>query len=96
MLIREVVQKLQEQNPVMYPATIAFFTVFSLPSVLIIIVQTLGTVVGTDKVREQLASQVSGLIGTASTEEIINIIQNRGWYSSSLLVTIASIVFLLR
>jgi len=95
MLIRETAQKLQEQDPVMYAAAIAFFTVFSLPSVLIIIVQTLGTVLGTDQVRDQLANQVSGLIGAASTEEIINIMQNRGWDSSSLLVNIASIVFLL-
>lgn len=95
MLIRETVQKLQEQDPVMYAAAIAFFTVFSLPSVLIIIVQTLGTILGTEQIRDQLANQVSGLIGAASTEEIINIMQNRGWDSSSLLVNIASIVFLL-
>jgi len=95
MLIRETVQKLQEQDPVIYAAAIAFFTVFSLPSVLIIIVQTLGTVIGAEKVRDQLANQVSGLIGTTSTEEIVNIMQNRGWDSSSLLANIVSIVFLL-
>lgn len=78
-----------------YAAAIAFFTVFSLPSVLIIIVQTLGTILGTEEVRSQLASQVSGLIGTTSAEEIIKIIQNRGWDSSSLLANIISIVFLL-
>jgi membrane protein len=95
LLIRETVQKFQDQDPVVYAAAIAFFTVFSLPSVLIIIVQTIGSVLGKEEVRNQLAGQVSGLIGAASTDEIITIIQNRGWDSSSLLANIISIVFLL-
>ncbi len=95
MLIWETVKKLQEQDPVVYAAAIAFFTVFSLPSVLIIIVQTLGTILDAEVVRNQLANQVSGLIGAASTEEVIKIIQNRGWNTSSLFINVLSIVFLI-
>ncbi|WKN41053.1 YihY/virulence factor BrkB family protein [Tunicatimonas pelagia] len=95
MLIRETAQKLQEHDPVVYAAAIAFFTVFSLPSVLIIIAQTLGTILDEELVRNQLADQVSGLIGAASTEEVIKIIQNRGWNTSNLFVNILSIIFLL-
>nr|WKN39858.1 YihY/virulence factor BrkB family protein [Tunicatimonas sp. TK19036] len=95
LLIRETTVKFQEQDAVVYAAAIAFFTVFSLPSVLIIIVQTLGTVLGKDAIRDQLATQVSGLIGATSAEEIVSIMQNRGWNSSSLFANIVSIVFLL-
>lgn len=95
LLIRETVKKFQEHDPVIYAAAIAFFTVFSLPSVLIIIVQTLGTILGKEEIRGQLAGQVSSLIGAASTEEIMNIMQNRGWNTSSLFANIVSIVFLL-
>ncbi|MGB3588994.1 MAG: YihY/virulence factor BrkB family protein [Tunicatimonas sp.] len=94
-LIWETVRKLQEQDPVIYAAAIAFFTVFSLPSVLIIIVQTLGTILDAEQIQNQLATQVSGLIGAASTEEIIKIIQNRSWDTSNLFVNILSITFLL-
>ncbi len=94
-LIWETTRKLQEQDPVVYAAAIAFFTVFSLPSVLIIIVQTLGTILDAEQIQNQLANQVSGLFGAASADEIIKIIQNRSWNTSNLFVNILSIVFLL-
>lgn len=94
LITRETVVKFQEHDPIVYAAAIAFFTVFSLPSVLIIIVQTLGTVLGKEEVRNQLAGEVSGLIGTTSAEEIIAIIQSRSWDTSSLIANIVSISFL--
>ena len=39
-LFKNAVKVFKEQDPVVYAAAIAFFTLFSLPSVLIIIVQS--------------------------------------------------------
>ncbi len=94
-LIRETVAAFQEYDPVVYAAAIAFFTVFSLPSVLIIIVQVIGAIWEEETVARQLSKSIHSLIGTTSAEEIQKIIQKRSVNGSNTLVSIAGIVFLL-
>jgi len=95
LLIRETVHKFQDNDPVVYAAAIAFFTVFSLPSVLIIIVRILSSFVSKDEIQQNIAEQIESLIGPASSEEIINIIENRALQSGGVLITIVGIFFLL-
>ncbi|WP_258101023.1 YihY/virulence factor BrkB family protein [Marinoscillum pacificum] len=92
--VKNIVQIFNEQDPVVYAGAIAFFTLFSLPSALMIIIQSLGTILSKDEIRSQLANQISGLIGAASTEEILTIVENRGWEYSSILGNIVGLVFL--
>lgn len=94
-LIKDTVATFQEHDPVVYAAAIAFFTVFSLPSVLIIIVRVIGTILGEESVRNQLASQIEELVGTASANEISKIIENRTIEGTNLAFTIVGIIFLL-
>ncbi|WPP51049.1 YihY/virulence factor BrkB family protein [Catalinimonas niigatensis] len=93
-LIRETISTFQKHDPVVYAAAIAFFTVFSLPSVLIIIVKVIGSVFSTEQIQSNLAQQIESLVGTASSEEIISIIEKRSTEESSLLFSIISIIFL--
>jgi membrane protein len=92
--IKQIAQIFNEQDPVVYAGAIAFFTLFSLPSVLMIIIQSLGTVLTEDEIRNQLADQISGLIGAASTKEILTIVENRGWEYSSIIGNVVGITFL--
>ena len=92
--VKNIVHIFNEQDPVVYAGAIAFFTLFSLPSALMIIIQSLGTILSKDEIRSQLANQISGLIGAASTEEILTIVENRGWEYSSILGNIVGLVFL--
>lgn len=94
LLIRETIKTFQENDPVVYAAAIAFFTVFSLPSVLIIIVRVIGDVFSVEEIQQNLANQIGDLIGPASADEIIKIIENRSYNDSGLLFGIISIVFL--
>lgn len=93
--IKETIKVFQKHDPVVYAAAIAFFTVFSLPSVLIIIVRVIGAILGEKDVTEQLSLQIQSLIGTASAQEIKKIIENRAVGGSGTLVSIVGIVFLL-
>ncbi len=93
-LFKNAVKVFKEQDPVVYAAAIAFFTLFSLPSVLIIIVQSVGTILSKEQIQDQLAGQISQFIGSASAEEILQIIENKSWKSSSLIGNIVSIIFL--
>ncbi len=95
LLIRETVKKFQENDPVVYAAAIAFFTVFSLPSMLIIIVKSVGSIISREEIQQNLAEQIGSLIGPASADEIISIIENRAIGESGVFVSIIGIFFLL-
>lgn len=93
--VKETFHTLRQHDLVLYAAAIAFFTVFSLPSFLIIIVQVIGPILGESPVRRQLALQLKSLIGTTSTYQIDAIIQGRALQSNDPLLNIIGIVFLL-
>lgn len=94
LLIRDTFQKFQENDPVIYAAAIAFFTLFSLPSMLIIMVRVIGSFLSEAEIQRNLAQQVESLIGPASADEIVKIIESRALGDSSLLVNAVSIFFL--
>jgi membrane protein len=95
LLIRETVKKFQDNDPVVYAAAIAFFTVFSLPSMLIIIVKAVGSVISREEIQRNLAEQIEALIGPASAEEILTIIENRAIGDSGIFISTIGIFFLL-
>ncbi|MFD1550781.1 YihY/virulence factor BrkB family protein [Putridiphycobacter roseus] len=57
-----------------YAAAIAFYTIFSLPGLLITIIVFAGFFLGQDAVQGELVAQLQGFIGTASAETVENII----------------------
>lgn len=95
LLIRETVKKFQDNDPVVYAAAIAFFTVFSLPSMLIIIVKAVGAFISQEEIQQNLAEQIEALIGPASADEIVTIIENRALGDSGIFVSTIGIFFLL-
>lgn len=95
LLIRETVKKFQDNDPVVYAAAIAFFTVFSLPSMLIIIVKAVGAFISREQIQQNLAEQIEALIGPASADEITTIIENRAIGDSGIFISTIGIFFLL-
>ena len=94
-VVKEIKDHFSESDPVVYSAAIAFFTIFSMPSVLIIIVYSIGSIIGREQINERLIEQVENLIGPASAESVKTIIQNAGIAESGVFATILSIVILL-
>lgn len=78
-----------------YAAAIAFLTLFSLPSVLIIIIQIGSPILGERDTRIELSDKVESLVGTTSTEQIQEIIDERAVGHSEPLTDLISVVFLL-
>ena len=95
LLATETFKKFQENDPVVYAAAIAFFTVFSLPSMLIVIVKGIGSFVSKDELQQNIALQIEGLIGPASAEEIVKIIENRAVGDDNFFVNAIGIFFIL-
>lgn len=95
LLIKGSFKKYQEHDPVIYAAAIAFLTLFSLPSVLIIIIQIGTPFLGEQDTRIELSDKVESLVGTTSAEQIQKIIDNRTVTHSAPLTDLISVVFLL-
>lgn len=94
LLLRLTIKTFQENDPVIYAAAIAFFTVFSLPPVLIIIVKVLGSFISQAQIQQNLATQMEELIDPARSAEILSIIEKRNLHDSGTLVSIISVIFL--
>ena len=95
LLIRGSFRKYQEHDPVIYAAAIAFLTLFSLPSVLIIIIQIGTPFLGARDTRIELSGKVESLVGATSAEQIQKIIDNRSVSHTGFLTDVISVVFLL-
>lgn len=94
LLIHQTVVTFQHNDPVIYAAAIAFFTIFSLPSVLIIIVKVLGSFISQSQIQENLATQMEELIDPARAGEILDIIEKSNLQDAGLLISTVSIIFL--
>jgi membrane protein len=94
-LLKGTAKKFKEEDPTVYAAAIAFFTIFSLPSMLIIIVKVIGMVIGDEKVRTELSAQIENLVGVSTAEQVNNIFDNVSKLDNNLLLNIVGIFFII-
>lgn len=78
-----------KDDPLGYSASIAFYTIFSMPAILIIAVTIAGSAYEQQDVQGSLMEQIETLIGPQSAEEVENILKNAESTTSS---TIAKII----
>ncbi len=76
-------------------AAIAYYTVFSLAPVLLIVVAIAGLVFGDDAARGAIRDQISGLMGASSADAIQGMIQNASNKNSGIIATVIGAVTLL-
>jgi membrane protein len=64
-------------------AALAYYTTFSLPPLLLIIISVVGLAFGQDAVRRQLQSQIESLIGDGAGAQVATMVRSAGQHSSS-------------
>ncbi len=74
--IWDVIVKFVVDNSLNYSGSIAFFTIFSLPGILIGVLLVAGSVFGEQAVKGELYDQIEGLVGASSAMQVQNIIKN--------------------
>ncbi len=74
--IWELITKFVVDNSLNYSGSIAFFTIFSLPGILIGVLLVAGPVFGEQMVKGELYNQINTLVGKSSASQIQNIIEN--------------------
>lgn len=94
-LMKSLFKEFGSSDPMIYASSIAFFTIFALPAILVLIINTSGNLFGEEAITGELARQVGSLIGQKSAEQIQEIIKNASRNSSGIIATIISIITLL-
>lgn len=90
-LAKKTFKEFMDDNPLDYAAIIAFYTIFSMPAVLIITIRIASAAFGEEAVKGEIESQISGVIGQDSAEQIQNIIENAGQSEASTIGTIIGV-----
>lgn len=95
-MLKETFIKWSDHDPFRDSGTIAYYTIFSLPGLLVIVVNLAGYVFGTEAVTHQISTQISGVTGGEAGRQIEAIIANantsKGFTISSL-VGVATLLF---
>lgn len=90
-LLKETAIEFFEDDPMGYSASIAFYTIFSMPAILIIVVTIAGSAYEQQAVQGGLMTQIESLIGPQSAAEIQNILANTSESKSSFIAKIIGI-----
>lgn len=77
-----------------YGAAIAFYTILSLPAILLIAVNVAGSIYEENVVRQELFTQIECLLGAQSAERAASVLENASQGRSGFLARIIGIVTL--
>jgi membrane protein len=75
-ILKRTYQYFQQDEPIIYSAAIAFFTIFSLPAILIIVLHIGLTFFSEAEVREEIISQAEQLIQPEAAEQVNEVLEN--------------------
>jgi len=95
MLLKETYNGFIEDDGMKLAASLSYYTIFSLPPLLIIIISLSGFFFGAEAVRGELFGQINRLVGNAAALQIQEIIKNVKLSHSSTFATIFGVIILL-
>lgn len=94
-LAKETFNNSLDDNILKLSAALSYYTIFSLPPLLIIIISISGIFFGDDAVRGQLFGQINGLVGNVAASQIQEAIKNVKLSDSNAFATMIGLVILL-
>jgi len=94
-LLKETANEFMEDNVMKLSAALSYYTIFSLPPLLIIIISLSGVFFGEDAVRGELFNQINGMVGNDAALQIQEAIKNVKLSGSTTFATVLSVLILL-
>ena len=94
-LLRQTLIEFIEDNGIKLSAALSYYTVFSLPPLLIIIISVSGIFFGADAVRGEIFGQIKSLVGSDAAQQIQETIKNVELSTSNTFATTFGIIVLL-
>src|SRR5437868_4895301 len=70
-------------------AALAYYTIFSIAPLLLIVIAAAGLIFGHDVVQHQITGQIQGLIGQDAAKQVGSMVQNAGQHQSTGIVSAA-------
>lgn len=93
--LKQVFTEFIEDNILKYSASLAYYTVFSLAPVLIVIISICGVLFGKEAIQGHIYNQIKGLVGNEAAVQIQETIKNIHLTGHNVFATIVSVVVLL-
>ena len=94
-LVPKSLMDLRDKNPMQLASSTAFFSLFAIPPILVILINTLSIFIKPEFLNDEIFSQISNILGSSGTEQIKQIFQNFQELPDDLLTSILVFVFLL-
>ncbi len=94
-LVKETASEAMEDNVMKLSAALSYYTIFSLPPLLIILISLSGVFFGEDAVRGTLFAQINGLVGNEAAGQIQEAIKNVKLSGGTTFATVLSISILI-
>lgn len=92
---KKTVKSWWADDPFRQSAVIAYYAIFSIPALLVIVIACAGLAFGEEAVQGEISKQISGAIGAEAAEQVEVIVANASEKKSSVLATAISIVTLI-
>src|ERR1700722_12272828 len=94
-LLKETFNEFIKDNGIKLGASLSYYTIFSLPPLLIIIIALCGIFLGTRAVKGEIFGQINGLVGNGAALQIQETIKNVKLSYSNIFATILGVIILL-
>jgi membrane protein len=94
-LLRETYNEWIEREPFNNSIIIAYYTIFSLPGLLVIIINLAGYFFGYEAVEHKLASQIQGLVGGDAAKDVQDIVAKASASKDSTIATMLGVATML-
>lgn len=94
-LVPKSVKDLKDKNPLQLASSTAFFSLFAIPPILVILINTLGLFIKPEFLNDEIFNLISNVLGNSGTAEIKQIFKNFQELPDDLLTSILVFLFLL-
>jgi membrane protein len=94
-LLKDAYSEWSKANAPVLGAALAFYTIFSLAPVFIIVVAIVGFIVGKESVQIYLVGQIAQFVGQHNAESVMHIIQNSYKLGSGIKATVIAFILIL-
>lgn len=94
-MLRLSFSKFSEEGTMNMAAALAYYTIFSLPPILIILVSVTGLFVDRSTIQEKLYSEFGDLVGQNGADQLLATIENIGLFNNSSWTAVISAVLLI-
>ena len=94
-LLKKTIEEFSNDRGMKLGAALSYYTIFSLPPLLLIVISISGFFYGTEAVRGEIFGQIRTLIGDESAKQVQEILKNVALSRDNLLATILGVITLL-